>query len=408
MSDELRKYYKAKTKKPQLYSYDDDGNLIELNKEGTVIKTIPLPIYRSPTYEEFDEMETKRMNAIAIANKEYEDLRTKLRSTILKPDVTDSEIVRLNRKVIEADIKLQNVRFPLKNINYEVGVEIREIDFNQPSETRKYPYDIAILETRPFSLQEQYVRIGSVQKKPLISVAEANAYKESIMDVPLIIFSEPETNDYGFLSLKWTVDIEYNGVLYNSAQQAIYAEIAKEFNDNDNLNRIMLAESPNEVKYSLDMIPGDSEVNEPKWNDLIKKLLYDINIAKFKQFSELKARLLATKNAVLGAYIQDNMLMGIGISIDNIQSKNPNNWTGQNLLGKTLMDIRSKLYAEQLMAEQQVAAMPTESKVRKRKKVAPSIAPVSEKETDDTAPVPSAAIAPVPRPIRRKPVIAPQ
>jgi hypothetical protein len=32
--------------------------------------------------------------------------------------------------------------------------------------------------------------------------------------------------------------------MYNSAQQALYAEIAKSFNDQENLSKIMLADTP--------------------------------------------------------------------------------------------------------------------------------------------------------------------
>lgn len=351
MSEELKRFYKARAKKPELYTYDNDGNLVELNKEGNVVKTITLPTYRSPTYEEYDEMEKKRMDEIAIANKEYEDAKIELREAHSKSDIPDYEILRINRKVMEANVKLLNIRFPLKYVNLESGHEIRSIDFNQPNEKRKYPYDIAFLEVRPFTLQEQYVRIGAIAKKPLISVSEIKAQAEQ--GEPVILFSEPETNDYGFLSLKWVVEIEFNGTMYNSIQQGLYAEIAKAFNDQENLAKIMLADTPDAVDYSLEDVPGDSEVNEPKWNDLTKKLIYDFNILKFNQYPELAGRLLETKNATLGAYIPDDTLIGIGISLDNIQSKNPINWTGQNLLGKALMNIREKIRSEREMAKQQ-------------------------------------------------------
>ena len=58
---ELKRYYKEKAKKPALYGYDEDGNLIEKNREGTVIKTIPLPTYRPPTFEEYDDLLTKNI-----------------------------------------------------------------------------------------------------------------------------------------------------------------------------------------------------------------------------------------------------------------------------------------------------------------------------------------------------------
>ena len=184
--------------------------------------------------------------------------------------------------------------------------------------------------------------------------------------------------------------------MYNSAQQAISAEIAKSFNDQDSLQRIMIAESPDEINYKLTDVPGDSEVNETKWNDITKQLLYDVNIAKFNQYPELAGRLLETKNATLGAYIPDDNLIGIGISLDNLQSQNPINWTGQNLLGKALMDIRQKLQTDQeVAAAARVATVADAVPRRKKPSVATAVTTAMPGMEDDTAPTP--------RPIRRRP-----
>ena len=405
-AEELKRFYKAKAKKPDLFGYDDSGNLIELNKEGAIIKTIPLPNYRHPTDEEHDEMGKKRMAAIEVANKEYEDARRELRELSANPESIDSDILRVNRKVIEADVKLQAIRFPLKFVDTEDGIPINKIDFDQPNEKRKFPYTFFFLQERPFTLQEQYVRVGKVPEKPMISVAEARAAEANANAVTVILFAEPNTNDYGFLSLKWTVEIEFNGTMYNSAYQAIAAEIAKSFNDQDNLQKIMIAESPDDVNYKLENVPGDAEINETKWNDLTKQFIYDVNIAKYNQYPELAARLLETKNATLGAYIPDDNLIGIGLSIDNIQAKNPVNWTGQNLLGKALMDIRQKIRSEQEAAAAMAIAVAQPVPRRKKQSMAPPIASdtvplegvAGAPEEDATAPS-----GPVARPPRRRP-----
>ena len=410
-AEELKRFYKAKAKKPDLFGYDDSGNLIELNKEGAIIKTIPLPNYRRPTDEEYDEMGKKRMAAIEVANKEYEDARRELRELSANPESIDSDILRVNRKVFEADVKLQAIRFPLKFVHIEDGIPINKIDFDQLNETRKFPYKFFFLQERPFTLQEQYVRVGKAPEKPMISVAEARAAEANANAVIVILFAEPNTNDYGFLSLKWTVEIEFNGTMYNSAYQAIAAEIAKSFNDQDNLQKIMIAETPDDVNYTLANVPGDAEINETKWNDLTKQFIYDVNIAKYNQYPELAARLLETKNATLGAYIPDDNLIGIGLSIDNIQAKNSVNWTGQNLLGKALMDIRQKIRSEQEAAAAMavagaVGAVAQPVPRRKKQSMAPPIA-------SDTVPLEGVAGAPdedatmpsgpVPRPPRRRP-----
>ncbi len=425
---ELEAFYIGRAKKPDLFDYDEEGNLIERDKEGSIVKTFPLPDYRVPTYEEFDTMEKGRLEEIAAAQKVYDDARRELRQRLQDEDVPKSEILRLNRAVKEADIKLLAARFPLLYVLGELSLEVNKIDFTKSYEKRKIPYRIYFLRGRPFTLQQQYVRIGKEAKKPLISVAEARAAEDATLQV--VLFSEPETNDYGYLSLKWVVELEFNGTMYNSAQQAIYAEIAKSFNDQEGLQRIMLADTPDGIHYQLSDVPGEPDANEARWNDILKRLIYDVNMLKFNQYPELAGRLLETKSAALGAYIPDDNLLGIGISLDNIQSKTPIHWTGQNLLGKALMEIRDKIRAERevVAAATQAAQAEAPKPAQRRKKpvvAAPAVAtPPSAEGAAVNATVPAEAIAPpapaavVPevavappapagqRPIRRKPVVA--
>lgn len=167
------------------------------------------------------------------------------------------------------------------------------------------------------------------------------------------------------------------------------------------------AESPDEINYKVTNVPGDTEVNETKWNDLTKQLLYDVNLAKFNQFPELAGRLLETKNATLGAYLPDDNLIGIGISLDNIQSKNPVNWTGQNLLGKALMDIREKLRLDREISVQQQAPIPTPIKKKPVVSIIPA-EPVSQIISDipiGSVIQPEEPSVSIPRPIRRRPKI---
>ena len=235
------------------------------------------------------------------------------------------------------------------------------------------------------------------------AMAKYRAFMYHMPQSTVILFAEPDTNDYGFLSLKWTVEIEFNGTMYKSAAQAIAAEIAKSFNDQDNLQKIMISESPDDINYTLENVPGDAEVNETKWNDLTKQLIYDVNIVKYSQYPELAARLLETKNATLGAYIPDDNLIGIGLSIDNIQAKNPVNWTGQNLLGKALMDIRQKIRSDQEASA--AAAVASAQAVPRRKKPSTATASVVESgvETGPVAEDSTLPSGPMPRPIRRRP-----
>ena len=344
--DELKRFYKLREKKPELYTYDNAGNLIERDKDGGIKRTITLPTYRQPTFEELDEMSQKRMTAIAEAEQVYETARQELRQAIDTPDTMVTDILRLNRKVVEADIKLQTVRFPLREVIQEKSVEVRDIIFEQSKEVRKLANELNILVTRPFTLQEQYVRIGTPASRPIRSVDQIRRQQQKeLQGQQVILFAEPYTNDNGYLSMKWDVIIDIDDTLYNSAYQALMASLAIYFEDESNLTKILAATNPDEITYKYTDIPGSSTDTEEKWNNQLKKLLFDINLAKFTQHPELAQKLVETGDAKLGYYQPDDNQLGIGISLDSENSKDSTKWTGQNWLGNTLEQIRTQLRA---------------------------------------------------------------
>jgi hypothetical protein len=114
----------------------------------------------------------------------------------------------------------------------------------------------------------------------------------------------------------------------------------------------MTAESANDIKYSLTDVSGDQDINETKWNSRLAELLFDVNYNKFSQNPELAQKLLQTKLAKIGYYKEGDNLLGIGISLDNPDVKKPSKWSGQNLLGKTLQQIRNRLKSEKLVNRQ--------------------------------------------------------
>jgi ribA/ribD-fused uncharacterized protein len=392
----LQGFYRAKAKAKDIngdtYGYDADGNLVEKAK-GAVVKTIALPIYRPATAEEMDEMEKEHARAIALANRELDDARSALYTMSQNPERDPSTMVRLNRAVMEADCKLCVVRFPLMYTSKETGIKIRQLDFTQPTETRGLPYAVAIIQTRPFPLQEQYVRIGEPAAKPFVSVAEAKNIIKEAAGVPIIVFEGADSNEYGYLSMEWAVVIEYNSSTYQSVYQAIYSELAKSFDDQKHLPQLLAAETADEISYSVEDVPGgDLEQNKEKWNEQIRKLIYDVNLVKFRRYPELASKLLETKNAMIGAYEPGDNMIGIGISIENMDSKDPAKW-GENLLGKSLMNIRELLRSEQPVPSIKKRKPPVSSataatapvSVRKRASAAASnTVPISSKEASIT------------------------
>ena len=391
MSDEqkivqLTKYYKQKAKSKEGYEYDDQGNLVE-RSGGQVTQTIVLPTYRSLTSAERLELEQKRKDAIELASKEFSDARMALHEEYQQAEPSDYQIYLLNQEVMRADLNLQEARFPVHFIKKDDSVSIRQLDFDQPNEIRKYPYKVAMLQTSPFVLQDQYVRIGEPGAKSFVSIAEA---KRSLVGAAIVFDNvNPDSEGYGFLSLNWPVEIDIEGTMYHSARQAIFGELAKSFGDEAHRQAIMIAEKPEDIHYTVDDVPGDVDANKRKWDTTIRELIETVNLYKFLQYPELGGRLLETQDAKLGAYEPDDNLFGTGIPLNHQKAKNPIYWTGENLQGKALMVIRDIL-RQQMEEEQAKVVVPPKKSVKKSVK----------KETSVAAPsVPAPSVAPSAAPL---------
>ncbi len=349
-TNDLRRFYKQREKNPNLFTYDDEGDLIERNKEGALLKTLPLPYYRKPTAEELQILSENRKTAIDKAEQEYEQARIALREASNFPDTPKSEIIKLNRKVSELDVILQSVRFPLRMTAFEDSVQYNKILFDDTYEERTIPYKLSVLKTRPFTLQDQYVRISKEPLKKIQTTAELQEQQEKA--IMLVLFQSQDDPKYGYLTLEWPIEFEFNSTQYSSAYQGLMAEMAKTFNDQENLEKIMIAASAKDITYSLTDVSGDEDINETKWNSRLAELLFDITYNKFSQNPELAQKLLQTKLAKIGYYKENDNILGIGIPLDNPESKKPSKWSGQNLLGKTLQQVRNRLKSEKLVNRQ--------------------------------------------------------
>jgi ribA/ribD-fused uncharacterized protein len=396
-SDDFKAFYTARHKEllakgykggiGSFHIYDEEGNLVTKNKQGEVQQTLVIPSYRPLSLEEVDVMEKERQEQIATAMKAYDDAFDKLHDEYQRQDRSDQKILQYTREVTEADHQLQFVRYPLRYVERGEGIEIRRLMFDQPNETRKLPYSIGMMKTSPFPLQQLYVRQGvAPAKEALQSVAEIRKAATG----PVILFEDSDTNEYGFMAMDWPVQITIRSATYHCAKQALAAELAKTFKDDEKFREIMSAETPAEVSFDME----DVKASEQEWAEATKRILYDVQSAKFRQYPELQERLLATQNATIGAYQPNDTILGIGISLDHLHAKNPIHWKGQNLLGTVLMEIRSTLKKEleEKQKEQPKKRLSTKRPLSKPVvESAPAAAPVAA----SAAPVASSITAPV-------------
>lgn len=115
------------------------------------------------------------------------------------------------------------------------------------------------------------------------------------------------------------------------------------FNDQEVANMIALEPAPKQQRALGRKVKGF--VNK-KWNAKREKIVEDGNWWKFTQSKEddLKKLLLETGDRLLVEASPYDRIWGVGYSAAKAEA-NQGSW-GENLLGKALMRVRDRLYAE--------------------------------------------------------------
>ena len=69
-------------------------------------------------------------------------------------------------------------------------------------------------------------------------------------------------------------------------------------------------------------------------------------MAKFNQNSDLKTELLKTGETMLAEASPIDLFWGTGCGLRSEMLSKPNQWKGQNQMGKLLMEIRAELHED--------------------------------------------------------------
>ncbi len=151
-------------------------------------------------------------------------------------------------------------------------------------------------------------------------------------------FHEYEEN--GYLS-NWYPCSFYDGIHnYCSTEQYMMAKKAEFFHDHKRFELILKSSDPSTIKN----LGRDVEhYNDGLWKQIRGRVMLCGLRLKFQQNEELAAKLLDTGVSILAECSPYDDIWGIKLSADNEASSNPSRWKGHNLLGRTLMYVRSEL-----------------------------------------------------------------
>ena len=146
--------------------------------------------------------------------------------------------------------------------------------------------------------------------------------------------------DYGYMSNWYPAGFKYAGKSFISSEQFMMYQKMMTFGQYKIALDIMKTPDPKECK-SLGRTPirnWDSVL----W-DRIRYVVVKRGIrAKFFQNKDLLKSLLDTGDAILAECSPTDRNWGIGLDSDDPARFDVNKWTGENLLGRTLMEVRDE------------------------------------------------------------------
>ena len=175
---------------------------------------------------------------------------------------------------------------------------------------------------------------------------------------PSYTFFWKDDEENGEFSNWYRRDFVIDDFRYFCVEQYMMSQKAKLFHDAENDTKILRANTPGECKQLGKKVrPFDPAV----WNAAKYEIVKAGNRAKYEQNQDLKAKLLATGSSILAEASPYDKVWGIALDAADAADMDPQDWPGQNLLGRILMELRAEFGGGSL----QPKADPTEIRMIK-------------------------------------------
>ena len=154
-----------------------------------------------------------------------------------------------------------------------------------------------------------------------------------------VTFQKPQ-DKYGFLCNDYCTSFSVSGTHYTSMMQFMAHRKALLIGDEALGRRILTAHN-----YEISSLRDEeSQSALSAWKRQRQIVAYKGLLAKFVQNDDLLAALLDTGSATIVACLPDDPVWGNGLPVSDSRVNEIEAWKGENLLGYTLMQVRSALF----------------------------------------------------------------
>lgn len=159
------------------------------------------------------------------------------------------------------------------------------------------------------------------------------------MSNEIICFHNPNEEN-GYLSNWYLSDFQIENIRFSSMEQYMMYQKAVCFGDVEISKKILETEDAARIKELGRLV---ANYDDHIWSGKRQFVVYEGLITKFSQNQELLCLLQETGNCILAECAVRDKIWGIGLSMDDANRFDIEKWTGQNLLGYTLMMVRDTL-----------------------------------------------------------------
>ena len=147
---------------------------------------------------------------------------------------------------------------------------------------------------------------------------------------------------WGSIFSNWAnCELNYNDEWFANSEQAFVWRKAIFFHDYKTADLILKETNPRVAK---ELGRAVKNFVKEEWDEVCYRFMVEICWAKFSQNPGPRADLYNTGNKIIVEASPTDNIWGVGLHWDDDRVLDEKNWNGQNLLGKALMEVRSRLY----------------------------------------------------------------
>ena len=184
-------------------------------------------------------------------------------------------------------------------------------------------------------LDPRILKVG----REVLAGSTALKLKISGREVDAIYFHKPE-EPHGYLSNWYPAAFDLDGIHYSSTEQYTMYQKCMLFGDEVSAAAVMATDDPAKQQK---IGQGASGYVHLVWTGARQMIAFRGLLAKFEQNEELKQELLKTGDAFLVECAGSDKNWACGIRLNDDKRFDSSNWSGQNILGFALMEVRKML-----------------------------------------------------------------